>query len=163
MGRLVCQSRRREETPSLVRKGASVRQSLIVSSYKLFVIIIKVPINPINQSRTRYYSSRNPWHVAICLIAVTLVICTVTCRRVRVTKITGSSSDVWIYWHFGYNLSLLQLIQRYRWFTQFTVHHCTRTSRILATDLNTESNTLKITMKSSCHFLFSHPGTSKLH
>jgi hypothetical protein len=30
----------------------------------------------------------------------------VTCRVVRVTKITGSSSDDWIYWHFGYSISL---------------------------------------------------------
>jgi hypothetical protein len=30
---------------------------------------------------------------------------TVTCRVIRVTKITGSSSDDWIYWHFGYTLS----------------------------------------------------------
>jgi hypothetical protein len=30
---------------------------------------------------------------------------TVTCRRVRMTKMMGSSSDDWIYWHFGYNLS----------------------------------------------------------
>jgi hypothetical protein len=29
----------------------------------------------------------------------------VTCRVVRVTKITGSRSDDWIYWHFGYSLS----------------------------------------------------------
>jgi hypothetical protein len=29
----------------------------------------------------------------------------VTCRRVHVTIMTGSSSDDWIYWHVGYNLS----------------------------------------------------------
>jgi hypothetical protein len=29
----------------------------------------------------------------------------VTCRVVRVTGMTGSSSDYWIYYHFGYNLS----------------------------------------------------------
>jgi hypothetical protein len=29
----------------------------------------------------------------------------VTRRVVRVTKITGSRSDDWIYWHFGYNPS----------------------------------------------------------
>jgi hypothetical protein len=29
----------------------------------------------------------------------------VTYRVVCVTKLTGSSSDDWIYWHFGYNLS----------------------------------------------------------
>jgi hypothetical protein len=28
-----------------------------------------------------------------------------TCKGVRVTKITGSRSDDWIYWHFGYNRS----------------------------------------------------------
>jgi hypothetical protein len=26
----------------------------------------------------------------------------VTCKWVRVTKIKGSRSDDWIYWHFGY-------------------------------------------------------------
>jgi hypothetical protein len=30
----------------------------------------------------------------------------VRCRVVRVTKMTGSTSDDWIYEHFGYNLSL---------------------------------------------------------
>jgi hypothetical protein len=29
----------------------------------------------------------------------------VTCRRVRVTIMTGSNSDDWIYWHFGYKFS----------------------------------------------------------
>jgi hypothetical protein len=29
---------------------------------------------------------------------------TVTCRVARVTIKTGSSSDDWIYWHFGYSL-----------------------------------------------------------
>jgi hypothetical protein len=32
--------------------------------------------------------------------------CIVTCRGVRVTKITGSRLDDWIYWHFGYTLTL---------------------------------------------------------
>jgi hypothetical protein len=30
---------------------------------------------------------------------------TVTCRGVRVTKIMGSRSDDWIYWHLDYNFS----------------------------------------------------------
>jgi hypothetical protein len=47
--------------------------------------------------------------------------------RVRVTKITGSISDDWIYYHFGYNFSQLKSIQRYRWFTHFSLHRCTRT------------------------------------
>jgi hypothetical protein len=34
-----------------------------------------------------------------------LLIGMVTCRRVRVTIMTGSSLDDWIYWHFGYNPS----------------------------------------------------------
>jgi hypothetical protein len=29
----------------------------------------------------------------------------VTCMGVPMTKITGSSSDDWIHWHFGYNFS----------------------------------------------------------
>jgi hypothetical protein len=31
--------------------------------------------------------------------------CIVACRVVRATKITGSSSDDWIYWHFGCKFS----------------------------------------------------------
>jgi hypothetical protein len=38
-----------------------------------------------------------------------MYVCIVTCRAVRVRRITGSSSDDWIYWHFGYNLSLSHL------------------------------------------------------
>jgi hypothetical protein len=34
-----------------------------------------------------------------------VLICTVTCKVLRVAKIKGSRSDDWIYWHFGYNLS----------------------------------------------------------
>jgi hypothetical protein len=30
---------------------------------------------------------------------------TAKCMGVCVTKITGSSSDDWVYWHFGYSLS----------------------------------------------------------
>jgi hypothetical protein len=44
-------------------------------------------------------------------IALLWSVCIVTCRRVLVTVITRSSSDDWIYWHFGYNLSQIQLIQ----------------------------------------------------
>jgi hypothetical protein len=29
----------------------------------------------------------------------------VTCRRVRMTIMTGYRADDWIYWHFSYNLS----------------------------------------------------------
>jgi uncharacterized metal-binding protein len=36
---------------------------------------------------------------------VTLLLHIVVCTGVHVTKITGSRSDDWIYWHFGYNLS----------------------------------------------------------
>jgi hypothetical protein len=32
------------------------------------------------------------------------------CRVVRVTKLTGSSLDDWIYWHFGCNI-----FRRVRW------------------------------------------------
>jgi hypothetical protein len=38
----------------------------------------------------------------------------VTCRRVCVTQMTGTTSDDWIYWHSGYDLTLLQSVQRYR-------------------------------------------------
>jgi hypothetical protein len=45
-----------------------------------------------------------------------------------------SCSSDWIYYHLGYTLSLnhtqIQAIQRYRWFTHFPIHRCTRT-RIL--------------------------------
>jgi hypothetical protein len=49
---------------------------------------------------------------------------------------------------------------------QFTFAHAlgssVSTSGLLATDLNTETSTQTI-MKSPCHFLFSHPGTSELN
>jgi hypothetical protein len=54
-------------------------------------------------------------------------------------KKTGSRSDDWIYCHFGYNISLFKLIKCYRWFTQFTVHRCTRT-RILSFHQSSPSN-----------------------
>jgi hypothetical protein len=45
-------------------------------------------------------------HRYICIHARTHVLLyTVTCRRVRVMIMTGSRSDDWIYWHFGYNPS----------------------------------------------------------
>jgi hypothetical protein len=71
----------------------------------------------------------------------------VTCRVVRATKMTGSSSDDWIYYHVGYDLSESHLIQRYRCShdLQFTVAHAVgffvSTSRLLATDLNKETIT----------------------
>jgi hypothetical protein len=67
---------------------------------------------------------------------------------VGVTKITGSGSDDWIYWHFVNNLSL-----NYNLYSatadlhalQFTVAHALEfsvsTSRLLATDLNTQTIT----------------------
>jgi hypothetical protein len=36
---------------------------------------------------------------------VIIVTDVVTCRVVRATKLTGASSDDWIYYYFGYNLS----------------------------------------------------------
>jgi hypothetical protein len=60
---------------------------------------------------------------------------------------TSSSSDDWICWHFGYNLSSSQAAQRYRYFHDlyFTVAHAlgfsVSTSRFLATDLITETIT----------------------
>jgi hypothetical protein len=45
----------REDARGAVRNGASFSQSLIVSCCKLIVIVKKVAINPIIQSRTRYY------------------------------------------------------------------------------------------------------------
>jgi hypothetical protein len=57
---------------------------------------------------------------------------------------TGSSSDDWIYWHFGYNLLIalnyndIAILNT----LQFTVAHAlglsVSTSRLLATDLNIE-------------------------
>jgi hypothetical protein len=57
---------------------------------------------------------------------------------------TGSSSGDWIYWHFGYTLSLLITINTA--LSQiYTVTHAlafsVSTSRLLATDLNTETVT----------------------
>jgi hypothetical protein len=42
------------------------------------------------------------WYVCMYIY---IYICIVTCRVVLVTIMTSSSSDDWIYWHFGYNLS----------------------------------------------------------
>jgi hypothetical protein len=66
-----------------------------------------------------------------------------------VTKLTSFSSDDWIYWHFGYTFSLNY--SQYRAIAdlhnlQFIVAHALRfsvsTSRLLTTDLNTETATL---------------------
>jgi hypothetical protein len=54
----------REDTRNPVRNGASLRQSLTVSSRNLFNCK-NLPVNPIMQSRSRYYSSRNPGHVTV--------------------------------------------------------------------------------------------------
>jgi hypothetical protein len=45
--------------------------------------------------------------IVICFLCnlITEVINIVTCRVVRMTIMTGSSSDDWIYWHFGYKFS----------------------------------------------------------
>jgi hypothetical protein len=73
----------------------------------------------------------------------------VKCRVVRATKMTGSNSDNWIYWHFGYTLSLNH--SQYSDITdlhtlQFTVAHALGvsifTNGLLATDLNTETSNL---------------------
>jgi hypothetical protein len=66
---------------------------------------------------------------------------------VRVTKITGSRSDNWIYWHFDYKFSLnhtyhsaiadLHNLQ----FPGTHVLVFSLTSRLLATGLNTETST----------------------
>jgi hypothetical protein len=58
----------REVARSPGGNGRRFRQSPIVSCYKrlyLSVIVIAAPINPVVQSKTRYYSSRNPRHVTI--------------------------------------------------------------------------------------------------
>jgi hypothetical protein len=78
----------------------------------------------------------------------------VTCRRVRVKIMTVSTLDDWIIGtsvtsSLNYNQynSYLQSIQHYRWFThfQFTIAHALgfwiSTSRLLATDLKTETST----------------------
>jgi hypothetical protein len=58
---------------------------------------------------------------------------------------TGSGSDDWIYWHFGYTLSLNHSAIADLHNFQFTVAHAlgfsVSTSRLLATDLNTETST----------------------
>jgi hypothetical protein len=69
-----------------------------------------------------------------------------------VTKIMGSGSDDWIYYHFGYTLSLLITINTalslYLHNFQFTVAHAlgfsVLTSRFLAKDLNT--GTVKVSL-----------------
>jgi hypothetical protein len=72
----------------------------------------------------------------------------VTCKRVRVTKLTGSTSDDWIYEHCGYvfspNHTYYSAIADLHTF-QSTVAHAVGfsifISRLLATDLNTETIT----------------------
>jgi hypothetical protein len=71
----------------------------------------------------------------------------VTCRGVRVTTITGSSSDDWIYWQLGYTLLITlkySAIADLHDF-QFTVAHALGssvfTSRVLATVFNAETST----------------------
>jgi hypothetical protein len=68
---------------------------------------------------------------------------------VHLTKITGSRSDDWIYEHFGYTLSLSPNYTYYSSISdlhnlQYTVTHALGfsvfTSRLLATDLNTETS-----------------------
>jgi hypothetical protein len=70
----------------------------------------------------------------------------VMCRGVRVTKLTGSSSDDWIYYHSGYyKFSQLQSIITDLQTFHSTAAHALRfsvsTSRLLATDFNTETST----------------------
>jgi hypothetical protein len=62
--------------------------------------------------------------------------------RVGVTYKTGFGLNDWIYWTLCTRNLELQIIQRYRYSTQFAVYRYTRTpefsvfaSRILATDL----------------------------
>jgi hypothetical protein len=73
---------------------------------------------------------------------------TVKYMGLRVTKITGSRADDWIYWHIGYFLSLnynQNSVIADLHPSQFAVVHALGfsvfTSRLLATDLNTETST----------------------
>jgi hypothetical protein len=68
--------------------------------------------------------------------------------HVRVTIMTGSISDNWIYWHFDYKFSYWHLSTTLSLFYTLSVHRCTHTlgfsvvtSRLLARDLNTETST----------------------
>jgi hypothetical protein len=56
--------------------------------------------------RSQYVRTTPSWPVFVVVCWTYTNYNIVTCTVVRVTKITGSSSDVWIYWHFGYTLSL---------------------------------------------------------
>jgi hypothetical protein len=76
--------------------------------------------------------------------------CIVTCLVVHVTSKTGSSSDDWIYWQFVTHTLLIT--RKHRQYStiahlhtfQFTVAHAlgfpVSTSRLLATNLNTEQH-----------------------
>jgi hypothetical protein len=44
------------------------------------------------------------WEVIASVILTKMMYIIITCRAVRVTKITGSRSDDLIYWHVGYSL-----------------------------------------------------------
>jgi hypothetical protein len=85
----------------------------------------------------------------------------------------GSSSNDWIYQHFGYTLSLnysqTQAIQRHRSFTHFKIHCCTHTSPLLITQLKhrnhkslTESHTPNIKVFTS-HLKTSQDATHEMN
>jgi hypothetical protein len=71
----------------------------------------------------------------------------VTCRGLHVTKLTGASSEDWVYKHFGYTLSESHLntalLLIYSLFSSPLHMHwdSVSTSHLLATDLNAEIST----------------------
>jgi hypothetical protein len=65
----------------------------------------------------------------------------VTCRVARVTRMTGSSLDDWIYWHFGYKLFQLHSITALSLVSHFIIYCYTHTTPLLVMDLNTEIST----------------------
>jgi hypothetical protein len=68
------------------------------------MFIMSMPLSYVSVGRhCNDFSGRN-LRVDV-LAMVNMKINIVTCMVVRSTKMTGSSSDDWIYWHLGYNLS----------------------------------------------------------
>jgi hypothetical protein len=99
-----------------------------------------------------------------------------TCMGIRVTKITGSRSDHWIYWYFGYKFSgtLVTSSLNHNYYNAIADLHNLRLTVAQAPGfssslvvswqrISAQKLSLQITVKSSCQFVFNHSGTSELN
>jgi hypothetical protein len=86
-----------------------------------------------------------------------------------VTKIMGSSSDDWIYEHFGYTLSLLITINAALsliwkiYSSPMHTHWDSHLSLVVSWQrISTQKLALQITMESSCYFFYNHSENSEI-